>query len=99
MRSLSEPACKRVFGAVRTRIGARLALVALLAVGLGPGRTPARPKDPPIVETHRLRVTNQAGGSVEVSLDAGRSWEVLGHVTRPAAGRRGGGHALPGAAH
>jgi hypothetical protein len=36
------------------------------------------------VETHRLRVANRAGGPIEVSLDRGLTYQVIGRVTRPA---------------
>ncbi len=36
------------------------------------------------VETHRIRIRNTVGGAVEVSPDAGRSWQAVGSVTRPA---------------
>jgi Bacterial Ig domain len=38
----------------------------------------------PAPETHRVRVINRVGGPVEVSLDRGRSYTVVGHVVRPA---------------
>lgn len=37
-----------------------------------------------VVETHRIRVTNQAGGPIEVSLDRGLSYQRIGRVTRAA---------------
>jgi hypothetical protein len=36
------------------------------------------------IELHRLRLANRRGGPIEVSLDAGRSWQTLGRVLRPA---------------
>ncbi len=61
-----------------------LVLGALCLCGVAALPSMARRQDPPIAETHRLRLTNQAGGAVEVSLDAGRTWEPVGKITRPA---------------
>jgi hypothetical protein len=35
------------------------------------------------VEQYRIKISNQAGGSIEVSSDQGKSWDTLGQVTYP----------------
>src|SRR5262249_47426683 len=97
MRPVIEAAGGRFRGPAFGRRAGGIAFAALLIVGLGPGRRPACAQDPAIVETHRIRLTNQANGNIEVSLDAGRSWETIGHVTRPAAVSAVGGRALEAA--
>jgi hypothetical protein len=77
-------------GAARCRV-ALLALGVLGLFTLSPG---ARAQGPLIVETHRIRVTNQPGGAVEVSLDGGRGWETIGHLKRTASISAVGSRAL-----
>ncbi len=36
------------------------------------------------VETHRIRVVNAVDGAVQVSLDKGETWQLVGRVTAPA---------------
>jgi hypothetical protein len=88
---------ERATRSLRTAPGTVVLILALAALGLLPGRVglpPARAQDPPLVETHRIRLTNQAGGAVEVSLDSGRNWETVGKITRPAAVSAVGGRTL-----
>ncbi len=56
-------------------LAAAFALASARAAALVPQST---------VETHRIRITNAAGGLVEVSADRGRSWVCVGRVLRPA---------------
>ena len=87
---------------------ALLALFALLPPAL-PLRadTPPEPRDvPPTfapiaqIETHRIRVVNATDGPVEVSSDAGQTWQLVGRVTAPATqsltGYLASGYAPPG---
>jgi hypothetical protein len=52
------------------------------------------------IETHRIRITNAAGGPVQVSDDDGKTWTVVGTVTAPATdslmGYLASGYAPPG---
>jgi hypothetical protein len=45
---------------------------------------PVEPATPETLELYRIRIENRTGGVVELSSDAGRLWDVLGRVTRPA---------------
>jgi hypothetical protein len=94
MRRLIVRAGVSLRGRRGTEWGIYLLLGALCAAGLYRRPAPAMAQDPPIVETHRVRIINQAGGKVEVSLDGGRAWETIGHVTRPASVSAVGGRAL-----
>lgn len=74
-------------GCRRGRRGSGLlawSLLALVAFALRPPPIDASVQNPLILETHRIRVTNQVNGKIEVSLDGGRSWETIGRVSRPA---------------
>src|SRR5438067_483846 len=66
----------------------------LAALFIGGLRERAAAQDLPIVETHRIRLANQPGGAVEVSLDTGRSWQKIGQIRRPASVTAVGGKAL-----
>ena len=82
-------------GRSRIRGGAWLsALVGLLVLLVGGVPPSAAAQDLPIVETHRIRLANQQSGAVEVSVDAGRSWQKIGQITRPASVSAVGGKAL-----
>jgi hypothetical protein len=63
-------------GGVYARHIARVVAVLCLASGLAQAA--------PAPETHRVRVVNRVGGPIEVSLDRGRSYTVVGHVVRAA---------------
>lgn len=73
------------------------ALGILALVGTVPRPWADAAQGPLIVETHRIRLTNSPGGSVEVSLDAGRTWDTIGHVTHPASVSAVGSRALEAA--
>jgi hypothetical protein len=50
-------------------------------LGLPQDETP-----PDAIETHRLRFVNQKDGAIQVSLDRGKTWQLIGRVLRPATG-------------
>ena len=85
-----------------------LAFLALffLALPLRADTSPGPREVPPAfaafaqIETHRIRVVNAAEGPVEVSSDAGKTWQLVGRVTAPATqsltGYLASGYAPPG---
>ncbi len=65
-------------------------LVFLFAVPLH-ADGPVAPREVPpllapvaVLETHRIRVVNAVDGAVQVSLDKGQTWQLVGRVTAPA---------------
>ena len=65
-------------------------LVCLCLIGFqpaladGPKEVPPTFTPPPSVEAWRVRIENAAAGAVEVSIDHGRTWSLLGRVVQPA---------------
>lgn len=68
-------------------------LLLLACLLLAPARAdgPVPPREvPPVlapvtaVETHRIRIVNAVDGAVQVSLDKGATWQLMGRVTAPA---------------
>lgn len=65
-------------------VAALLSSVALSAIGGAVPKVDTGPFGFNQVETHRIRIRNATGGAVEISPDAGRSWQTVGSVVRPA---------------
>jgi hypothetical protein len=70
----------------------RIVLLCLLAMVSAPVGAQSPPA-PEMVEVYRLRIGNQAGGTVEASTDGGATWRGIGRVTRAAEGVAVGFHA------
>ena len=69
--------------AARRRRVAAVAVVTMALVATGAGvRT--QPPPPEGAELFRLRLQNRPNGAIEVSVDAGETWERLGRVVHPA---------------
>ncbi|MDX1932635.1 MAG: Ig-like domain-containing protein [Capsulimonadales bacterium] len=54
----------------------------LLPVPENPGKF--LPVPPDRVESHRIRIVNQRDGAIQISLDRGETWQLIGRVRRPA---------------
>jgi|LSQX01.3.fsa_nt_gb hypothetical protein len=53
-------------------------------IARGPSQETRFETEQPRHETRRIRIENRAGGSIQISPDAGQSWRTIGEVVRPA---------------